>query len=31
MRLHAQTAAIENSFVQIPETASWLAEYLRTR
>ncbi len=29
MRLHAQTALIENGFVRIPETASWLAEYLR--
>jgi len=28
MRLHAQTAAIENGFVRIPETAAWLAEYL---
>jgi predicted phage terminase large subunit-like protein len=28
MRLHAQTAIIENGFVHIPETASWLAEYL---
>jgi predicted phage terminase large subunit-like protein len=28
MRLHAQTAVIENGFVHIPETASWLAEYL---
>ena len=28
MRLHAQTAMIENGFVYIPETASWLAEYL---
>jgi len=28
MRLHAQTAIIENGFVRIPETASWLAEYL---
>jgi predicted phage terminase large subunit-like protein len=28
MRLHAQTAMIENGFVHIPETASWLAEYL---
>lgn len=28
MRLHAQTALIENGFVQIPETAAWLAEYL---
>jgi predicted phage terminase large subunit-like protein len=29
MRLHAQTAMIENGFVWIPQTASWLAEYLR--
>jgi predicted phage terminase large subunit-like protein len=28
MRLHAQTALIENGFVYIPETATWLAEYL---
>src|SRR5205823_5560940 len=28
MRLHAQTAMIENGFVHIPETALWLAEYL---
>jgi predicted phage terminase large subunit-like protein len=28
MRLNAQTALIENGFVYIPETASWLAEYL---
>jgi predicted phage terminase large subunit-like protein len=28
MRLHAQTALIENGFVYLPETASWLAEYL---
>jgi predicted phage terminase large subunit-like protein len=28
MRLQAQTALIENGFVYIPETASWLAEYL---
>ena len=28
MRLHAQTAAIENGFIYIPETAPWLAEYL---
>jgi predicted phage terminase large subunit-like protein len=27
MRLHAQTAMIENGFVHIPETAPWLAEY----
>src|SRR4029077_8207251 len=28
MRLHAQTAMIENGFVHLPETATWLAEYL---
>jgi hypothetical protein len=28
MRLHAQTAMIENGFVYIPQTAAWLAEYL---
>jgi hypothetical protein len=28
MRLHAQTALIENCFVRIPEDAPWLAEYL---
>jgi predicted phage terminase large subunit-like protein len=28
MRLHAQTASIENGFVHLPETAPWLAEYL---
>jgi predicted phage terminase large subunit-like protein len=28
MRLHAQTAVIENGFVYIPQTAPWLAEYL---
>ena len=28
MRLHAQTAMIENGFVYIPECAPWLAEYL---
>src|SRR5277367_276454 len=28
MRLHAQTALIENGFVRIPENAPWLAEYL---
>jgi predicted phage terminase large subunit-like protein len=28
MRLHAQTALIENGFVYIPEMAPWLAEYL---
>jgi predicted phage terminase large subunit-like protein len=29
MRMHAQTAVIENGFVWIPETAPWLAEYLQ--
>jgi predicted phage terminase large subunit-like protein len=28
MRLHAQTAIIENGFVHIPGAAPWLAEYL---
>jgi predicted phage terminase large subunit-like protein len=28
MRMHAQTAVIENGFVHIPESAPWLAEYL---
>jgi predicted phage terminase large subunit-like protein len=28
MRLHAQSAAIENGFVHLPERAPWLAEYL---
>jgi predicted phage terminase large subunit-like protein len=28
VRLHAQTAVIENGFVHLPETAPWLAEYL---
>jgi predicted phage terminase large subunit-like protein len=28
MRMHAQTAMIENGFVHIPETTPWLAEYL---
>ena len=28
MRLHAQTATIENGFVRLPEAAPWLAEYL---
>jgi predicted phage terminase large subunit-like protein len=28
MRLHAQTALIENGFVYVPESAPWLAEYL---
>jgi predicted phage terminase large subunit-like protein len=29
MRLHAQTSAIENGFVHIPQAAHWLAEYLQ--
>jgi hypothetical protein len=28
MRLHAQTAMIENGFVHLPKEAAWLAEYL---
>ena len=28
MRLHAQTATIENGFVHLPETAHWLPDYL---
>ena len=28
MRLHAQTAMIDNGFVHLPETAPWLDEYL---
>jgi hypothetical protein len=28
MRMHAQTAMIENGFVRVPSTAPWLAEYL---
>ena len=28
MRMHAQTAAMENGFVYLPTTAPWLAEYL---
>jgi hypothetical protein len=28
MRMHAQTAMIENSFVHLPTEAAWLAEYL---
>jgi predicted phage terminase large subunit-like protein len=28
MRLHAQTASIENGFVHLPEREPWLAEYL---
>ena len=28
MRLHAQTATIENGFVWLPEEAHWLADYL---
>jgi predicted phage terminase large subunit-like protein len=29
MRMHAQTAMIENGFVYLPHEAHWLAEYLR--
>jgi len=28
MRMHAQTAMIENGFVHLPDTAPWLAAYL---
>jgi len=28
MRLHAQTATIENGFVHLPREAHWLADYL---
>src|SRR6266478_6803545 len=28
MRMHAQTAMIENGFVHLPNAAAWLAEYL---
>jgi hypothetical protein len=28
MRMHAQTAMIENGFVHLPKEAGWLAEYL---
>jgi predicted phage terminase large subunit-like protein len=28
MRMHAQTAMIENGFVHLPDAAPWLAEYL---
>ena len=28
MRLHAQTATIENGFVHLPQSAPWLADYL---
>jgi predicted phage terminase large subunit-like protein len=28
MRMHAQTAMIENGFVHLPKEASWLAPYL---
>ncbi len=28
MRMHAQTAMIENGFVHVPKDAAWLAEYL---
>jgi predicted phage terminase large subunit-like protein len=29
MRMHAQTAVIENGFVRLPESAPWLAQYLQ--
>ena len=29
MRLHAQTATIENGFVYLPTEAHWLGDYLR--
>ena len=28
MRMHAQTAMIENGLVHLPKEAAWLAEYL---
>jgi predicted phage terminase large subunit-like protein len=28
MRMHAQTAMIENGFLRVPEKAPWLAQYL---
>ena len=28
MRMHAQTATIENGFVHLPSAAPWLAQYL---
>ena len=28
MRMHAQTAMIENGFVHLPKDAAWLPEYL---
>ena len=28
MRMHAQTAVIENGFVHLPQEAPWLGEYL---
>jgi predicted phage terminase large subunit-like protein len=28
MRMHAQTAMIENGFVRVPDTAPWLTQYL---
>ena len=28
MRMHAQTATIENGFVYLPAETPWLAEYL---
>jgi len=30
MRMHAQTAMIENGFVHLPREAGWLAEYLQS-
>jgi predicted phage terminase large subunit-like protein len=29
MRMHAQTAMIQNGFVHLPKDAAWLGEYLR--
>jgi len=29
MRLHAQTATIENGFLFLPKEASWLADFVR--
>ena len=29
MRMHAQTAVIENGFVRVPESAPWLTQYLQ--
>jgi predicted phage terminase large subunit-like protein len=28
MRMHAQTAMVENGFVHVPQSAAWLAQYL---